>query len=87
MRYRESLSRRLRTDPSNPVIHDLMRRLRRIIKSHLRASFKERAANTLSPNSLKDSWKFIRMATFLSSKGAQLVPNIYDLNDHFSEIP
>jgi len=63
-----------------------MRRLRRIIKSHLRASFKERAANTLSPNSLKDSWKFIRKATFSSSKGAQLVPNIYDLNDHFSEI-
>jgi len=83
---RESLSRKLRNDPTNPAIHDKIRNLRRIIKSRLRADFKDRAINTLSPNCLKDSWKFIRKATFSASKGSQLVPNIHELNDHFSEV-
>ena len=86
MRLRRSKARQLRTGNHSPEDHELVKHLKRVIKSRIRASIKSQGSLILARAEPRETWKFIRKATFTQSKGKNYLPDIDLMNDHFADI-
>src|SRR5437867_11363862 len=60
MRLRTSMARKLRTGTPNNDDFELIKRLKRCIKSRIRASIKNQGTKRMSADDPKATWKFIR---------------------------
>lgn len=86
MHLRKSMTRKLKNDTSNPTLQESIKKLKRQIKSRIRASSKSRAKETLIKQQPKSTWKFIRKTTFSQNKKSQQLPNIDELNNFFANL-
>ena len=78
--------RKLKQNPSDILIHDSVKKLKRQVKSRIRASFKSQAKAALDKHQPKAAWKLIRKATFTQAKGPSHLPDIDKINNYFAEL-
>lgn len=86
MRLRASKAKKLRLSNPQPEDFELVRNLKKCIKSRVRASIKCHGEKIMSMNEPRETWKFIRKATFTQTKGAKPLIDIDEANNFFAEI-
>ena len=84
MCLRASITRKKRAGVCSIEDFDLDKRLKKCIKSRIRASIKEQGSIMLSKDDPKATWDFIRKTTFTQPKGTNYLPNLELVNDYFA---
>jgi len=85
MRLRTSIARKIRLGTATVDDQGTLTNLKRCIKSRIRAAIKSRGREAMAANKPKDTWKFIRQATFTHTNTAKPLLDIGDLNSYFAD--
>jgi hypothetical protein len=86
MKLRASKAKKLKSGNPTPEDFELVRDLKRCIKSRVRASIKNHGKEILQNSNPRESWKFIKKVTFSESKGSNFLSDIERANNFFANI-
>ena len=86
MRLRASKAKKLKSGTPTPEDIELVKNLKRCIKSSVRAAIKNHGKEILQNNNPRESWKFIKKVTFTDSKGSNFLSDIERANNFFANI-